>query len=100
MPEKPKMFVDLGTWQLFETEMDALARRDPVSRTIGATNGGPKMRRILLLACFAILAIAVFAADTNPREVTCQPEINGVTPTATQPSPTQPPGPTPTPPPP
>ncbi|MBD3869844.1 MAG: hypothetical protein IFJ97_00625 [Acidobacteria bacterium] len=67
------------------------------------------MRRILLLACFAILAIAAivaFAADTDPRGVADRAEINGVTPTATQPpptatqpAPTQPPGPTPSPPP-
>ena len=73
------------------------------------TIGSLKMRRILLLACFAILAIAAFvafAADTNSREVAGRAEINGVTPTATQPpptatppTPTQPPGPTPSPPP-
>jgi hypothetical protein len=73
---------------------------------IGSTIGGPKMRRILLLGCFAILAIAAFAADTNPQQVTGPAEVNGVTPTptqppptATQPTPTQPPGPTPTAPP-
>ena len=66
------------------------------------------MRRILLLACFAVLAFAAFAADTNPQQMTGPAEINGVTPTATQPpptetpptptqpTPTQPPGPTPT----
>lgn len=74
--------------------------------TTVATFGGQKMRRILLLACFAILAFAVFAGDTNPREVADRTEINGVTPTATRPpptgtppTPTQPPGPTPTAPP-
>jgi len=46
------------------------------------------MRRFLFIACLVFLAIAAFAADTKPREVTTQPEINGVTPTAT-PAPTQ-----------
>ena len=91
------------------TYLPQASRRDVVLRTIGVAIGGPKMRRILLLACFAILAIAAivaFAADTDPRGVADRAEINGVTPTATQPPPTatqpmptQPSGPTPSPPP-
>ena len=74
--------------------------------TTGDTNRSLKMRRVLLIACFAILAITAFAADTDLRRTADPAEVNGVTPTptqppptATQPTPTQPPGPTPTPPP-
>jgi hypothetical protein len=57
------------------------------------------MRKYFVFTCLALLAIAVFAADTKPAETSHGLEVNGVTPTATVPTPTQPPAPTPTPPP-
>lgn len=46
------------------------------------------MRRALLIACFLVLAIAVFAANTKTPDASPVFEVNGVTPTAA-PAPTQ-----------